>query len=76
MGCACSGAVAPAALIPITILGLPDVGKTSIVEILASDCSASDPPVPTCGVLQHQINVHDHSFLFYDVCGYLSHQDE
>jgi hypothetical protein len=43
----------------------------SIVEVLACD-----PPMPTCGVLQRQVKIDDHAFLFYDVCGYSSHQDE
>jgi hypothetical protein len=76
MGCTGSGAVGPEALIPITILGLPYVGKTSIVEVLAGDYNDHDPPIPTRGVLQRQVHVHDHSFIFYDVCGDWSHQNE
>jgi GTPase SAR1 family protein len=74
MGCCQSAGIA--ALIPISVLGLPDVGKTTIVEVLSGDYSSRDPPFQTVGVLRRQIDIHDRSFLIYDVCGYLAHVDE
>jgi GTPase SAR1 family protein len=75
MGC-CQAAAGIDPLIPISVLGLTAVGKTTIVEVLSGEYSPRDPPFQTCGVLRRQIEIHDRSFLIYDVCGYLGHVDE
>jgi GTPase SAR1 family protein len=80
MGCSgsCCGSVRVeiAPLIPICVLGLPGVGKTSIVESLGGDYNSHDPPTETCGVLQRCIDINGNSYLIYDVCGYMPHSDE
>lgn len=63
-------------MIPISVLGLPGVGKTSIVESLGGDYNSHDPPTETLGVMQKCVDVHGNSYLMYDVCGYLPHADE
>lgn len=62
--------------IPITVLGLPDTGKTSIIEFLADDYHPDDPPVSCNGIVQRTVIVHQKSYLFFDTCGYTSHSDE
>lgn len=76
MGCCCSADEEQISTIPITIIGLPGVGKTSIIEYLADDYDPQDPPVSTNGVIVRQIIIHQHLYLFYDLCGYTSHSDE
>ncbi|OHT06975.1 ADP-ribosylation factor [Tritrichomonas foetus] len=75
MGCCCSRDVQEL-IIPVTVLGLPGVGKTSIIEFLADDYNPQDPPVGTNGIIQRQIRIHQNMYLFYDICGYTSHSDE
>ena len=75
MGCISSKNV-DEGFIPITIVGLPGVGKTSIIEFLADDYNPEDPPVGTNGVIQRLVKVHKNTYLFYDICGYTSHSDE
>lgn len=76
MGCCCSTDDEQVSSIPITIVGLPGVGKTSVIEYLANDYDPQDPPVSTNGVIIRQIYIHQHLYLFYDLCGYTSHSDE
>jgi GTPase SAR1 family protein len=70
MGCCGSAAVAVGQLIPISIVGLPGVGKTSVVEALAGGYNSHDPPTETLGIMQRSIVIHERSYLFYDVSGY------
>ncbi|KAK8886743.1 hypothetical protein M9Y10_042211 [Tritrichomonas musculus] len=76
MGCCCSSNEEQESCIPITIVGLPGVGKTSIIEYLADDYDPQDPPVSTNGIIVRQILIHQHLYLFYDICGYTSHSEE
>lgn len=76
MGCCNSSDEEQESAIPITIIGLPGVGKTSIIEYLADDYDPQDPPVSTNGIIVRQIIIHQHLYLFYDLCGYTSHSDE
>jgi GTPase SAR1 family protein len=76
MGCCCTAPpVASDSLLPIAVLGLPGVGKTSFIEFLAGDLSLRDPPVTTGGLIQRQVDVQGHAYLFYDVCAYAGFAD-
>lgn len=75
MGCCCSSNEDKNP-ISIAVVGLPGVGKTSLIEYLADDYNPEDPPVATNGIIQRQVHIHRHLYHFYDVCGYTSHSDE
>jgi GTPase SAR1 family protein len=77
MGCCCCTAppVASDPLLPIAVIGLPGTGKTSFIEFLAGEFNLRDPPVTTGGLIQRQVNVRGHAYLFYDVCGYAAFAD-
>jgi GTPase SAR1 family protein len=76
MGSCCSaGSVENKPLIPIAVIGLPGVGKTSLIEFLCGEYKPQDPPIPTGGLIQRQVNIHDRSYVFYDVCGYTRFAD-
>jgi GTPase SAR1 family protein len=62
--------------IPVAVVGLPGVGKSSIIESLAGEYNSHDPPTETAGVSQRTIELHGRAYLFYDVCGYTSHSNE
>jgi GTPase SAR1 family protein len=76
MGCCCAAPpVASDAPLPIVVLGLPGVGKTSFIEFLAGEFNPRDPPITTAGLIQRQLNVHGRAYLFYDVCAFVSFAD-
>jgi GTPase SAR1 family protein len=77
MGCCCCSAGTGDELgTRIAVLGLPGVGKTSLVEFFAGDYSSKDPPIETNGILQRLVEIHKRTYTFYDVCGYTTHIDE
>jgi predicted GTPase len=77
MGCCGSAVVGAVPVIPITVLGLPGVGKSSVIESLAGEYNSHDPPPETTsGINQRTVELHGRTYLFYDVCGYTSHSNE
>jgi GTPase SAR1 family protein len=75
-GCGSSRAIHNEGPIPVAVLGLPGVGKTSFVECLANEYNPRDPPFPTGGLIQRQVTIHGCAFLMYDVCGNLYLSDD
>jgi GTPase SAR1 family protein len=57
-----------AAPLQITILGLPGVGKTSIVEYLAGEYNPQLRPITTSGVIVKNVVNKGDNFIFFD-CG-------
>lgn len=76
MGCCCSAGDVIEKITAVTILGLPNAGKTSIVESLAGEFDPSDPPVQTSGIVQRGVEINGKEYMFYDVCGYSSYSDD
>ena len=60
----------------ITILGLPGVGKTSIVEYLAGEYDPHLRPITTQGVVVRNIVNHGESFIIYDCGGMRDREDD
>ena len=76
MGCCCSAGDVIEKITAVTILGLPNAGKTSIIESLAGEYDPGDPPVQTSGIVQRGVEINGKEYMFYDVCGYSSHSDD
>lgn len=61
--------------IKITFLGLPGVGKTSIVEYLAGEFDPKLRPITTQGVVMHNIVNNGENLIIYD-CGGMRDREE
>lgn len=60
----------------ITFLGLPGVGKTSIIEYVANEYNPDYPPPHTNGILYRDICLNDINYCLVDTSGYDSHFEE
>lgn len=60
--------------IPIAIIGLPGVGKTSIVEYLAGEYDPKLRPISTLGVIIRSVDYNGQEIIFYDCGGTRDHE--
>ena len=63
-------------VLTLCMLGLPGVGKTSIIEALAGEYNEKDPPIATNGIIKRELEIKGHIYRFLDLCGFLSHAEE
>ncbi|EAX92062.1 ADP-ribosylation factor, putative [Trichomonas vaginalis G3] len=80
MGCCGSKSIQndtdPPMPLRICLLGLPGVGKTSLVEFVAGEYDPHLRPIPTLGVVVRCVKYKDQKCIFMDCGGSSGHDDD
>ena len=60
----------------IGFFGLPNVGKTTIIENIFDEYNSEYPPAHTNGIIMRDMVLANIKYRFFDTSGYFSHQEE
>ena len=78
MGCTPSAQVYSDALsrapLCVTVIGLPNSGKTSLIDYMKGEFDPSSPPIQTYGTVISSAFINNRKYLLYDVSGDLEYK--